>query len=845
MSLARENVAGRLLIRLGSAALLLLVMGLGRPALAGVCIPFCPARQDIGGLLQPIIVVSGDLDEQGSLDLVAVSEQIPGDLTKGSVTVFLADGTGDFFPVSYLVIDGSPQSAALGDFNRDNHLDLAVAHFLSYGISILLGDGTGSFTTTLTHNLSGQPVALAATEFTGDTDEDLIVVTSPLGFPGTAHVLQGAGNGTFVEIATAGTDTDPRDVLVDDFNQDTVPDIAVANRLGQSVTIIPGAGAGSLGTPATLDLGASARTLSSGDINNDLKLDLVAGGDTVGSSVIPLFGDGSGGFTPGTPVALGSDIPSLDVCDYDMDGNLDVVAAKFTADSVSLLRGKGNGSFDPATALGANARPRFVHSTDLNSDGFCDSVSANQAGGSLSLFLADGLGNIGTPSFTTGTTPLSVAAEDLNGDSRPDVVSADRDSNTVSVFFGDGEGGMTLTQILSSGPNPGAVVIQDLSGDGTLDIAVANQGVPGSQQSSTVTIFFGDGFGNFPGSTTLTAGRLPLDIISEDFDGDTLFDLAVANGDSDNVSIFRSAGNGSFRPRKNFSVGEQPRSLAVLDVDDDTIPDIAVSQGMDNTIGFLMGDGDGTFSLEASTLPGAALNVDELIAADLDGDGFQDLAWIDQKLVNEPASVSVYLHDGVAWFIQAPSSDLPTGTFAEGLVATDLDRRDGVDLVVANRFDDTAQVYYGDGTGLFTDEGTFGAGHEPFAIAVADFNRDGREDIVTADFNGDSVSILLNNTFIDPGFKSVYAISQTSFAWDPVPGATIYRVYRGEIGLLRSREYGTCLTNNAVSAFSDTLPLLPGEIVFYIVTPVVGGEEGSMGVTSGCLKRVNRHPCPL
>ena len=804
---------------------------------------FCPARQDIPGLVQPIVALSGDMDEQGTPDFVVVSQQIQGDITQGSVTVFLSDGAGAYTQASYRVIGGSPQAAALGDFNGDTHLDLAVTHPLSSSVSILLGTGNGAFAPPQTLSLPAGPTAIASADFNGDSHADLILVTSTSGFPGTLRIYAGQGNGTFSQISTATVGLDPIAIVVAKLNQDATLDVAVGNRTGQSVTFVPGLAGGLLGTPVQIGLGASVSTIAAGDLNNDGKPDLIAGGNTTGSSVIPLLGNGTGGFTPGTPVALGSDIPSLDVCDFDRDGKLDVLAAKFTADTVTLLRGKGNGTFDLPTNLGANSRPKFVHAGDLNNDGFCDAVVANQVAGSLSLFLGDGLGNVGTPSFTSGATPLSVATGDFNGDGLPDLAAANRDNDTVSVFFGDGEGRMTLVQLLFAGPNPGAVTVRDLNGDGVEDIAVANQGPAGSTQASTATIFFGDGSGHFPTSIDLTAGRLPLDILSEDFDGDGLYDIAVANGGSDTISVFLSQGGGSFGARKNTKVGGQPRSLAALQIDGDGILDLAVSEGTDNDIDLLLGAGNGTFSKSGVTLPGGGLNVDDLISADFNGDGLPDLAWIDQQAVNQPSSISVFLHDSGSSFVEAPTSDLPTGTFAESLSAIDMDRQGGIDIVVVNRFDDTAQVYFGDGNGNFSSGGTLGVGHEPFATTVADFNLDGREDLATADFNGDSVSVLLNNTYIDADFATVHATGPTTFEWDPFPGASSYRVYRGDSSILRQRDYGTCLDNNATTSFEDPEVPPPGKAFFYIATPVVNGVEEFMGLSSSCLKRVNLHPC--
>jgi hypothetical protein len=820
-------------------------VGSASPAVAGLCVPFCPAREDIPGLFEPIIVLSGDFDEEGSLDLAVVSQQIPGDITKGSVSIFLSDGAAGFVEHGSTVIGGSPQAAAIADFNGDQHADLVVANFLDKMLTLLLGDGDGGFPTVDTIPLPAEPTTVTAAKFTGDPIPDLLLVTAPTGIAGTVRVYQGAGDGTFTELTTASVSTDPRDIVVADFDDDGTPDLAVGHRSAQSVTILMGAGAGSLGPPSEIPLSASVNEIAVSDINNDLKLDLVAGGDTLASSVVPLLGDGTGGFTPLPGIPLGSGIPSVTSCDYDRDSNVDVIAARFAGDALSLLRGRGDGTFDAPEDLGANSRPRSVHSSDLNSDGFCDSVSSNQAAGSLSVFLADGFGSIGTPRFNVGTTPLGVSVGDLNGDLHPDIAASNRDSGDVSILFGNGDGGFTLVQTLAAGTNPGAIVMVDLSGDGARDLAVINQGIPGSGQAGDMDLYFGDGYGSFPFQTTLGVGKLPLDLIAPDLNDDGIGDLVIANSDSDNVTIYLSEGGGDFDNGRSFRPGTQPRTLAALHVDDDGRKDVAVSLGGDNGVGFLMQNAQGAFSKHGQVLPGAGLIVDDLAAADINNDGRDDLLWINQNLINEPSTISIYLSDGVDWFIEAPASGLQTMTFAEALTTIDLDRRDGIDLMVTNRFNDSVRAFAGDGTGGFTYLGDYGSGREPFAVAVADLNRDSREDLVTADFSGDSVSVMLNNTFIDPGFKTVRAVDESAFTWDPVPGAATYNVYRGLTSILHDKDYGACLRTGSLSGFVD-MDLPPsGQTFFYIVTPVANGVEGHMGVTAGCLKRINRHPCPL
>src|SRR5262249_20757602 len=72
----------------------------------------------------------------------------------------------------------------------------------------------------------------------------------------------------------------------------------------------------------------------------------------------------------------------------------------------------------------------------------------------------------------------------------------------------------------------------------------------------------------------LDAGRFPQSVVAEDFNGDKVPDLAVAN--SDGVSVLLGNGDGSFQPAVNTALGYAP---AVGDFNGDGVPDLAVLTG--------------------------------------------------------------------------------------------------------------------------------------------------------------------------------------------------------------------------------------------------------------------------
>ena len=100
---------------------------------------------------QPWSVAVGDFNGDGSLDLAVAN--------KGSDNVSILSGKGDgtFRSAVNYTTGSAPESVAVGDFNRDGKLDLAVGNSGSNNVSVLLGNGNGSFQTAVNY-----PVGSAA-----------------------------------------------------------------------------------------------------------------------------------------------------------------------------------------------------------------------------------------------------------------------------------------------------------------------------------------------------------------------------------------------------------------------------------------------------------------------------------------------------------------------------------------------------------------------------------------------------------------------------------------------------------------------------------------------------------
>jgi hypothetical protein len=289
------------------------------------------------------------------------------------------------------------------------------------------------------------------------------------------------------------------------------------------------------------------------------------------------------------------------VGDVNGDYQLDLIVANYDASNIGILLGDGTGAFGVQTTYltGSSSDPYYIAVVDLNKDNRLDIVVANGGTDNVGVLLGNGDGTFQTQTpFSTGTSsePSSIAIGDLNNDNSLDLVVVNYKANNIGVLLGYGNGTFQAQKIYSTGSSSGPVTVgvYDFTGDGNLDIAVANF------DGNNVGVFLANGNGTFKSQMTLSIGAhsRPSWIVVGDFNEDTKVDIAVANYMKSSVDVLVGVGNGSFIAQTTFSIGKGSgtNSIEVADFNGDGHLDVTVANYKAATLCVLLGIGNGTFA---------------------------------------------------------------------------------------------------------------------------------------------------------------------------------------------------------------------------------------------------------
>jgi hypothetical protein len=371
--------------------------------------------------------------------------------------------------------------------------------------------------------------------------------------------------------------------------------------------------------------------------------------------------------------------------------------------------------------------------------------------------LADDL--FSTPvSYPAGDWAYSVAVGDFDGNGQQDLVTANAGPyggpGSVTVLLGNGDGTFAAAVSFAGDDRFFCVAVGDFDDDGRQDVVTGH--IRPTSLNGRVSLLRGNGDGTFAPAVSYPVGYYPFSVAVGDFNGDGREDLVTAN--EVNLVVLLGNGDGTFAAARSYPAGDSPYSVAVGDFDGNGWQDLVTANEFMNQFTVLLGNGDGTFASPLSyTLGDDPLHYYypfSVAVGDFDGDGQQDIVSANH-VVDEWTGIPVFgdvtvmLGNGDGAF--APAVSYPVGDWPWSVAVGDFNRDGRQDLVTANQvtanqgYDDVT-VLLGNGDGTFAAARSYPAGDYPNSVAVGDFDGNGWQDLVTANIRSDDVTVLINQS---------------------------------------------------------------------------------------------------
>jgi uncharacterized repeat protein (TIGR01451 family) len=331
--------------------------------------------------------------------------------------------------------------------------------------------------------------AVAVGDFNGGSKQDLVIANGPYN---CVTIYPGNGDGTFQNGVAYNVGTFPEAVAVGDFNGDGRMDLAVANQTSSNVSILIGNGDGTFQPAVNYAVGAGANTVAIADFNGDGKADLAVG--TSNGSTAILLGKGDGTFESPLFINTGS---TLAVADFNLDGKADLLVG------AAVLLGNGDGTFQAPVDVPLGILGEFAAIGDFNGDGVADILTDSW------VLLGNGDGTFRTAGSYPGSANYTVQVADFDGDGNQDIAVI---AANLEVFRGNGDGTFGSATYYSSGQHAisrGAA--GDFNGDGKADLAIGDVNssgyvvfLGGDVPDLTIAASHGSGFTNGEQGATYT-----------------------------------------------------------------------------------------------------------------------------------------------------------------------------------------------------------------------------------------------------------------------------------------------------------------------------------------------------
>jgi len=310
-----------------------------------------------------------------------------------------------------------------------------------------------------------------------------------------------------------------------------------------------------------------------------------------------------------------------------------------------------------------------------------------------------------------------------------------------------------------------------------------------------------------------TGGLAPQGVAIGDLNGDGKMDVVVTNDEvNGTIGVLLGNGDGTLQTPVTYPAGSYPEFIVMADFNKDGHLDVAVTNraiaGTPGQVTIFLGKGDGTF--EDPVAYGPFYDAFSIAVGDVNGDGILDI------VVGDVKSGSLLLGNGDGTFqIGQPIGCADAVAFA----VADFNRDGKADLVCANNLGQEVELFLGNGHGVFKHNRNFKVSTPPIALVAGDFNGDGVPDFAVAN---EAVNDLDSHITVFESTPKGFSGKKYPYGDEPRYITTTQFTRSGKLYLVTGNEF-----NGTADLFEETTN---GKFASPVIVPSGAGVMGYLAV---------------
>lgn len=356
-----------------------------------------------------------------------------------TVCIHIGIGNGSFVRQERCLPTQRYCSIGIEDFNNDRQLDIIIINNDGNKIQIFFGNGNGSFALRIIYG-NNMPFTLdGIADMNNDSYLDLMSIDDN-------HIIRmyfGNADGTFTEGPNYSVGFEPTSLLVADFNKDNRQDLVVVNSRSDNIGVLMGYVSQGIAYQTTLTTKNASRPQSIiiNDFNNDTRMD-VAIAYSASDNIAIFFGFNNYSFAPAIIYAIDTDSSpsSIATGDFNKDNCPDIVVANFGKDNIGIFFGTSNGSFSSQKTITTtpHLQPSSVAVGDFDNDGLHDIIVAFYTTNEIGVFISYGdntFKDMFVISADFGSQPFLVVVSDFDNNRKLDFAVANEGTDNLHIYL--------------------------------------------------------------------------------------------------------------------------------------------------------------------------------------------------------------------------------------------------------------------------------------------------------------------------------------------------------------------------------------------------------------------------